>query len=73
MLKLYGTIEYLPGGRHAIINLTDANGGWQGAERIELPRAKHGRSALYEQGYAAADRKATHKGGRLETFRAIKT
>jgi hypothetical protein len=71
--RFYGTIEYLPGKREAIIALTDASGGWFGAERITLPRAKHGKSALYELGYAAASVKATTHGGVLDTFKEIKT
>ena len=72
MKRYHGTIEYLPGGREAIVALTDGRGGWFGAERITLPRAKRGRSALYEQGYAAASFKATTHGGQLETFKEVK-
>lgn len=72
MKRFNGTIDYLPGGREAIIELTDGRGDWFGSQRIKLPRAKHGKSALYEQGYAAASVKATTHGGILETFKAIK-
>ena len=72
MKRFYGTIEYLPGGREAIVALTDAGGDWFGATSIKLPRAKHGKQALYDQGYAVADLKATTHGGRLETFKELK-
>lgn len=72
MKRLYGTIEYLPGGREAVIELTDGRGGWFGAERIMLPRAKHGKRALYELGYGAATAKAARHDGLLETFKEIK-
>ncbi len=72
MKRFYGTIEYLPGGREAIVTLTDARGDWFGAVNIKLPRAKRGKHALYDQGYAAADLKATTHGGVLETFKEIK-
>ena len=72
MKRFYGTIEYLPGRREAIIELTDGRGDWFGSQWIKLPRAKHGKSALYEQGYAAASVKATTHGGVLETFKEIK-
>lgn len=71
MKSFYGTIEYLPGGRSAIIELTDSRGGWQGAQRIELPRAKRGRSDLYELGYTTALQMAALKKGVLETFRGL--
>jgi hypothetical protein len=71
MKRLHGTITYLPGGREALVEVTDRRGGWFGAERISLPRAKHGRGALYEQGYAAASLKAAAHGGVLDTFKAI--
>jgi hypothetical protein len=73
MKRFYGTIEYLPGQREAIVALHDAKGDWFGAERITLPRAKHGRRALYDQGYSAASIKAANHGGELETFKEIKT
>ena len=72
LMRLHGTIEYLPGGREAVIVVTDGRGGWFGAERISLPRSKHGSAALYEQGYAAASIKAGAHGGMLDTFKAIK-
>jgi len=72
MKRLHGTIEYLPGGREAVIEVSDGRGGWFGAERISLPRAKHGRRALYEQGYTAASIKAAAHDGMLDTFKAIK-
>ena len=73
MKRFYGTIEYLPGGREAIIELTDGRGDWFGSQWIKLPRAKRGKNALYEQGYAAASVKATTHGGVLETFKARET
>lgn len=73
MKRFYGTIEYLPGKREALVALHDAKGDWFGAERITLPRAKHGKRALYELGYAAASVKATTHGGVLETFKEAKT
>lgn len=72
MKRLRGTIEYLPSGREAVIEVTDGRGGWFGSERISLPRSKHGRRALYEQGYVAASNKAAAHGGMLDTFKAIK-
>lgn len=72
MKRFYGTIEYLPGRREAVIELTDGRGGWFGAQRIMLPRAKHGKRALYELGYGAASVKAATHGGQLETFKEIK-
>jgi hypothetical protein len=72
MKRFNATIEYLPGGREAIIELTDGRGNWFGSQWIKLPRAKRGRSALYEQGYDAASVKAATHGGVLETFKAIK-
>ena len=71
MKRYYGTIDYLPGGREAIIELTDAQGGWFGSQWIKLPHAKHGKRALYDQGYAAASIKATTHGGVLETFKVL--
>lgn len=72
MKRFYGTIEYLPGKHEALVTLHDARGGWFGAERITLPRAKHGKQALYELGYTAASVKATTHGGILETFKEVK-
>ena len=80
MKRFYGTIEYLPGGRTAIVALHDARGDWFGAQRIELPRRGyvvidgrryHGKQALYEQGYTAAAVKAAAHGGSLDTFKAV--
>jgi len=71
MKRFNGTIEYV-NSRRAVVTLTEIKGsGWQ-AERVELPRAKRGRKALYELGYAVADRNAEAHGGRLETFKEIK-
>ena len=73
MKRYNATIEYLPGRRTAIIALTDTRGDWQGATRIELPRAKRGgRRDLYELGYTTASTMATIKGGMLETFKEAK-
>lgn len=69
MTRYNATIEYLPGRRTAIIALTDARGEWQGSTRIELPRAKHGRRALYELGYSTASTRAALKDGVLDTFK----
>jgi hypothetical protein len=68
--RFNGTIEYVDS-RRAIVALTDARGDWQGAQRIDLPRAKNGRRALYELGYATASTMAALKGGELETFKAL--
>ena len=68
MKRYYGTIEYVST-RRAIVALTDARGGWQGAQRIDLPRAKHGKRALYELGYNTASTMAVSKGGTLDTFK----
>lgn len=68
MKRYYGTIEYVSN-RRAIVALTDARGEWQGAQRIDLPRAKNGRRALYELGYATASTMAAIKGGELDAFR----
>ena len=38
----------------------------------EEARAKRGKQALYDQGYAVADLKASTHGDRLETFKEIK-
>ena len=72
MKRYNATIEYLPGRRTAIVALTDTRGDWQGATRIELPRAKNGRRDLYELGYTTASTMATMKGGMLETFKETK-
>lgn len=72
MKRYYGTIEYVSN-RRAIVALTDARGEWQGAQRVDLPRAKHGRRELYELGYNTASTMATLKGGMLDTFKALKT
>jgi hypothetical protein len=69
--RYYGTIEYVTN-RRAIVALTDAQGGWQGAQRVDLPRAKNGRRALYEWGYATASTMAAIKGGELDAFRVSK-
>jgi hypothetical protein len=74
--QFHGTIEFIPGQRAAIVSLLDGLGEWSGAERIELrPLAFETRdelhARLYEVGYTCASRKATHKGGRLETYRAV--
>lgn len=71
MKRFNGTIEYV-NARRAIVTLTQINGlGWQ-AERVDLPRAKGGRKALFELGYAVADRNAELHDGRLETFKEVK-
>lgn len=72
MKRFYGTIEYLPGKREAIVALHDAKGAWFGAARVRLPRAKHGKQALYELGYTEASIKAAAHGGVLETFKVAK-
>ena len=71
MKRYHGTIDYLPGDREAVIELTDAHGGWFGSQWIKLPRAKSGKRALYELGYSTASVKATTHGGVLETFKAL--
>jgi hypothetical protein len=70
MKRFNGTIEYV-NSRRAIVALTDSHGNWQGAQRIDLARAKHGKQALYELGYAAASTMATIKDGMLETFKEL--
>ena len=70
MKRFNGTIEYVDS-RRAIIALTDARGGWQGAQRIDLPRAKHGKRALYELGYKTASTMAVLKDGLLEAFKEL--
>lgn len=60
------TIEYLPGRRAAIIELTDPRGEWAGGGKIEIRSSL--RSDLYEEGYRAASRAAAVKGGRLSRF-----
>lgn len=63
------TIEYLPGHRAAIIELSDFRGEWAGGFRFELPRAAStGRASLYEEGFRAAERAAAVKGGNLDRF-----
>ena len=72
MKRFRGTIEYV-NSRRAIVTLTEINGsGWQ-AERVDLPRAKSGRKALYELGYAVANRNAKFHDGLMETFKEIRT
>jgi hypothetical protein len=68
--RFNGTIEYVDS-RRAIVALTNAQGAWQGAQRIDLPRAKHGKSALYELGYKTASTMAVLKDGVLETFKEL--
>ena len=67
MRRYHGTIDYVSN-RRAIIALTNGHGTWQGAQRIDLPRAKHDKWALYELGYNTASTMATIKGGLLDTF-----
>lgn len=69
-MRYYGTIEYVTK-RRAIVALHDAQGEWQGAQRIDLPRAKHGKRALYELGYNTASTMAVIKGGELDAFKKI--
>lgn len=74
--RFYGTIEFLLDQRAAIVALTDSTGEWAGAGRIDLrPIAFETTEALqarlYEVGYTYASRAATHKGGRLETYKAV--
>lgn len=69
-MKIYATIEYLKGQGAAIVELTDQDGGWQGAGRIEVRSGARG--DLYEQGYIHASRSAAAKGGTLERYREVK-
>lgn len=67
--RFSAAIEYLPGLRAAIIELTDSRGEWAGGSRIGLARnAPSGRTSLYEEGFRAAERAAAVKGGSLERF-----
>lgn len=72
MTRFYGTIEYVSN-RRAVVALTDARGEFQGIQRIDLPRAKHGKRALYELGYSTAAVMAALKGGPLDSFKVLKT
>jgi hypothetical protein len=64
--RFVGTIEFLKGGRTAIITLTDSSGNWAGSSLLELPRAG---GSLYDLGYARANTSALLKGGILDAFR----
>jgi len=67
--RFSATIEFLPGHRAAIIELTDSRGEWAGGFRFDLPRAAStGRASLREHGYSAAERAAALKGGELDRF-----
>jgi hypothetical protein len=70
MRHYHGTIDYVSS-RRAIIALTDDRGTWQGAQRIDLPRAKQGKRALYELGYNTASTMAVIKGGSLDTYKEL--
>jgi len=70
MNKFNATIEFIPGQRAAIIELTDSNGEWAGGGRIDVrPINGDVRGALYEAGYVHASARAASKGGTLETYR----
>lgn len=66
--RFYGTIEYLPTGE-AIVTLTDSDGEWSGACRIQCRSRR--RDDLYEAGFTSASVNASGKGGRLESFREV--
>ena len=62
------TIEFLGHGR-AIVAITDRNGEWAGAHRLDVRSGL--RSDLYEAGYRSASVSAIAHGGRLESFRVL--
>lgn len=64
----FATIEFLGNGR-AIVALTDRNGEWAGAHRVEVRSGL--RSDLYEAGYRSASLSALSHGGHLESYRVI--
>ena len=66
--SFFATIEFLGRGR-AIVALTDRNGEWAGAHRVEVRSGL--RSDLYEAGYRSASVSALAHGGRLESYRAL--
>lgn len=65
-MGLWATVEFLPGQRAAIIELTDSRGDWTGGFRIDIRSPL--RSDLYEEGYRAASSAAAVKGGTLDRF-----
>lgn len=64
----FATIEFLGHGR-AIVALTDRNGEWAGAHRVETRSGL--RADLYEAGYRSASVSAMAHGGHLESYRAL--
>jgi hypothetical protein len=69
MLKFYATVEFLKGQSAAILELTDQQGDFAGAGRIEVRSGR--RSDLYEEAYRQASLNASGKGGRLERFSVV--
>lgn len=70
--RFSATIEYLPGQRAAIIELTDSRGEWAGGGRIDVrPINGDVHGALYEAGYVDASRRAACKGGVLDRFSEV--
>lgn len=69
-MKYNATIEFLSGQKAAILTLTDSNGEWSGAGRIDLPLGS--KSGLYDLGYIYASKSAAAKGGTLETYKVVK-
>ncbi len=70
MVKFDTTVEFLPGQPGAaIVALFDQAGEWSGAERVQIRSSS--RDDLYEACYIHASRKASDKGGRVETFRTV--
>jgi len=67
--RFWATIEFLPGQRAAIIELTTTLGEWAGGGRIEVrPINGDVRGALIEAGYVHASASAAAKGGVLDRF-----
>lgn len=62
--RLYATYSVKNG--IGVICLTDSNGNWRGAHRVEFNPHRH--DSHYDQMYAAADLEARLMGGRLERF-----
>jgi hypothetical protein len=65
-IKLWATIEFLPGQCAAIVELHSTTGEWAGGGRVECRSGR--RSDLYELGYDTASMRARAKGGALDRF-----
>ena len=67
MIKFFATLEFIPGQRAAILELTNQAGEWAGCGRVE----GRDRSDIYERAYTLASLNAQSKGGRLERFSRV--